>query len=119
MDKTACGGSSAGETAAILACDSDIAQQMLKFISDFVGGGVLDQWAGGVVSLTLAAIVGYILKQLIAKAAAKAAIAAAGGLTVALAIDGFADLAITLGKINDIHAAAEAAKKACCKCDRG
>src|SRR5271166_4101739 len=80
MDRTACGGEPADAAAAILLCEKDIAQQMLKFISDFVGGGIVDEWAGGAVSLTLAAIVAYILKQLIAKSAAKAAIAAAGGV---------------------------------------
>ena len=102
--------------AAILQCERDIDVQALQFISDFCGSGVVDQYAGGAVSLTLAAIVGIILKQLIAKAAAKAAINAAIGVTAILAIDGFADLAITLGKINQIHAAAEAAKKSCCTC---
>jgi hypothetical protein len=114
MDKSAC--DTAFQSATILKCEQDIDQQALKFLADFVSGGIVDQLAGGVVSLTLAAIVGLILKQLIAKAAAKAAIAAAGGVTIALALDGIADLAITLGKISQIHAAAEAAKKSCCTC---
>lgn len=114
MDKTACG--TEFEAVTIKKCEDDIKMQMLQYIADFCGGGIVDQYAGGVVSLTLAGIVALILKKLIAKEAAQAAISTAGGVTVVLALDGFADLAITLKKVNQIKDAAEKAMKSCCSC---
>ncbi|MEX6690104.1 hypothetical protein QTN47_21525 [Danxiaibacter flavus] len=116
MDKTACG--TEFEAVTIKKCQDNIKMQMLQYIADFCGGGIVDQYAGGVVSLTLAAIVGLILKKLIAKNAAQAAISTAGGVTIVLAVDGFADLAITIRKINQIKDAAEKAMQTCCSCPK-
>src|ERR1051325_6332385 len=55
MDKSACG--TEFEAVTIKKCEDDIKMQMLQYIADFCGGGIVDQYAGGAVSLTVAALV--------------------------------------------------------------
>ncbi len=106
------------EAAAILACDKDIGDQLRSFINDYTGGGIGDQYIGVGVSGISSIIAGLVTKRLVAVAASKAAVATSGGVTVALALDAFINLKITLDNLNEMKVAAQQMKDTCCSCEK-
>ena len=113
MDRTACG--TAGQAAAIIECNRDIDGQARAYITTWVPswGDVI---VGAAVSATLTVIVAQITRVLIARAAATAAIATSGGITVLLALDGVFNLYLVISKLNEIKVAALQAQSTCCAC---